>query len=731
MATIMTLMAKLGLDAADFHKGIAGAEKGASGLGSKLSGAAGIAGKAMLGVGVAAAGMAVGVGTAAFKLATNAAPIEGISRSFEGLGGNLEDLREGALGMVSDADLMLSYNSAAGLVSQTFANQLPEAMGALSKVSAATGQDMGFMMDSLVKGVGRLSPMILDNLGIQVSLADATASASAQFGVEAEELTKTQIQAGMMSVVLEKLAENTASMPEVTGTAAHAMATFKTTIQNTKDRIGVALLPALSVLMGVLGDLAERYGPMIIASVQKIGEWLGENLPPMIERAQTWFNEKLLPAIAVVQTFIQTKVIPIIQKLVAWIGTDAPKATSKLTDFWNNVLLPAIQEVARFFTEQWNQIKGWVDDNMPLIQSTIDTVMGAIRSIIETVSGVIQGIWEWLWPHLGEVAGGAWEIIKNLVTTAIGVVEGIIKAVMLAIQGDWTGAWESVKGALVIAWEGIKTHIKLTLDTILGIFGTSMDGIWTAIKKKWENIRLGTRMKLLEIRDAIIGFKDKFIKSGEDLINGVKEGIQNKVAALKQKAVDALSSALQAIKDAFGISSPSTVFALIGDNVAEGVAMGIDRSTTKVLSSVNDMMVKTLLTAQAGMGDVKQLIANELSITASMITEMLGQTKQLLSVGGKEYVEEGTKKLLVWEDIAKKVLVTSDVIRTTGSSGSRGGGIGDVEELNVKTMNVELVTFADPTATGMTVNLTQNVQKQDDASLARDILLLQMLYAGA
>jgi hypothetical protein len=76
------------------------------------------------------------------------------------------------------------------------------------------------MLDSLVVGVGRLSPMILDNLGIQVSLADATERAAQMYGVEADALDKGQVQAGMMNVVLEKLAANTASMPDVADSAA-------------------------------------------------------------------------------------------------------------------------------------------------------------------------------------------------------------------------------------------------------------------------------------------------------------------------------------------------------------------------------------------------------------------------------------------------------------------------------------------------------------------------------
>jgi len=73
--------------------------------------------------------------------------------------------------MATNRDLMLSFNKASTLVSVDFAKQLPDAMQYLGKVSLATGQDLGFLLDSLVTGVGRVSPMILDNLGIQVALS--------------------------------------------------------------------------------------------------------------------------------------------------------------------------------------------------------------------------------------------------------------------------------------------------------------------------------------------------------------------------------------------------------------------------------------------------------------------------------------------------------------------------------------------------------------------------------
>lgn len=212
-----------------------------------------------------------GVGVAAFaKLVESAAGLEGIQDSFQGISDSadqmLSTLQQGSLGMVSNIELMKSYNSAVQLVSKAFADQLPEALGYLSKASASTGQDMGFMIDSLVKGVGRLSPMILDNLGIQVALSEATARAAEIYSIEADQLNKTQVQAGMMSVVLEKLETNTADMPEVAGSASQQFGRLETSLANVRDELGTAFLPVAEELVGMLQDMMPAIQDLITAA---------------------------------------------------------------------------------------------------------------------------------------------------------------------------------------------------------------------------------------------------------------------------------------------------------------------------------------------------------------------------------------------------------------------------------------------------------------------------------
>jgi len=245
---------------------------------------------ALAGVGIVS-GVAAGAATALSKLAIDAAPVQGLQDAFAGLAESsgksmdemLSALQRGSSGMISQRDLMQTYNKAGQLVSVTFANQLPDAMDALSKVSASTGEDMGFMLDSLVTGVGRLSPMILDNLGILVSLEEATQRAAASFGVEASELDKAQVQAGMMEVVLEKLAANTAAMPDVSDSAAAGLARMKATAQDTKDALGLALQPALSGVMEGVSDLAEKFLPVLI-------DFFEQRVAPVVAQVAEFFQ---------------------------------------------------------------------------------------------------------------------------------------------------------------------------------------------------------------------------------------------------------------------------------------------------------------------------------------------------------------------------------------------------------------------------------------------------------
>ncbi len=161
-----------------------------------------------------------------------AAKLQGINDAFlsiakEGAPAMYDALKKSSAGMVEWTDLAGRYVDATLLINKQVADQLPEALTYLTKISLATGEDMGYLLDSLVRGVGRLSPKILDNMKIQISLAEATDYATVMFGKEADQLSITEKQVAIMSLAMDKLRTKTAGMADATGTLTQLMAEHK------------------------------------------------------------------------------------------------------------------------------------------------------------------------------------------------------------------------------------------------------------------------------------------------------------------------------------------------------------------------------------------------------------------------------------------------------------------------------------------------------------------------
>lgn len=281
MSTIADLAVKLGLDSSGFSKGVGQAQDNLSKLeqsvnkvreaGKKISDV----GKA-ISIGVTAPVTAASI--ALLKFGSDAQKSLQIEKAFNDIASSagrmgrevLAGLKMSSQGLITNTELMKSFNLAANLVSKDFALKLPEAMKYLGKVSAATGQDMSYLLDSLVKGVGRLSPMILDNLAVQVSLTDAYDKYAKSIGKTADELTKAEQQTAVMNETMRLLKRNTASMGDEFGTTGDKI---KTAMGNAKDAIGKQLAPALK-------DAGERIIPLVNRFAELFEE--GNSLHPVI-----------------------------------------------------------------------------------------------------------------------------------------------------------------------------------------------------------------------------------------------------------------------------------------------------------------------------------------------------------------------------------------------------------------------------------------------------------------
>lgn len=611
-------------------------------VGSAIDGIVGnvqkIGGAALAGVGVVG-GAAAAAAAALSKIAIDAAPVEGLQAAFEGLaessGSSMDEmlaaLQQGSSGMIAQRDLMGTYNKAAQLVSTTFANQLPDAMGYLSKVSAATGQDMGFMLDSLVTGIGRLSPMILDNLGIQVSLSEATDRAAEMFGVEADALDKSQIQAGMMNVVLEKLAKNTAAMPDVSESAAAGLARMKATVQDLKDRVGMALLPMLSsmlnafsqflpVLQPVIDTIEQVLAPLFQTIADNLAAFFGalvDGTPPL-EALSLLFQNLLPPEIAEgitsalgdIVAFVQdliTQVAPYIETAAKWIGQNVQlqDVLIALGVAIASVVVPAIVSVVTAAAPIILTAAALIGA-VVLLREAWETDFLGIRTFIENT---LVSIKRWWAEHGEEVIARAREIyetVKSDIETAIAAIKAVVNLALGAIKQWWSEHGEQIMAAARAAWETIRAIVDVVINNVKDIIAAvslAIQGDWHGFGEKlreiwdrtWELIKeiLGRAWEAIKgivgnIIDSVISFfrDTDWGAVGRGIIEGIANGIRNGIGAIVDAARAAAQAALDAALGFLGIHSPSTVFEVqVAGKSVEGWVRGLESGIARIRSA--------------------------------------------------------------------------------------------------------------------------------------------------
>jgi len=160
----------------------------------------------------------------------------------ESLGGDseaiLKSLQDASSGTIADTDLILSANRAMMLGLGADA----EKMGKLMEVARFRGRAMGLTtkqaFEDIVTGVGRASPMILDNLGIVLDAETTYKEYAKSLGKTADQLTATEKKQALLNRVLDEGGKQIAAAGGIADNAADKFQKLDTKIANLKTRLG-------------------------------------------------------------------------------------------------------------------------------------------------------------------------------------------------------------------------------------------------------------------------------------------------------------------------------------------------------------------------------------------------------------------------------------------------------------------------------------------------------------
>ncbi len=217
----------------------------------------------VIGLGAIAAA-AAGAVAALAKMALRGGQVANVERAFARVTGNatqaVEQLRRATNGLISNYDLMVGFNRALTLGSAENIEQFGELARTALTLGRALGVDAAFALESLSLGIGRQSRLILDNLGLIVSVEQANKKYAESLGVTVKELTDAQRREAFRTAALEAARAKTAELGGIQETAADAVGRATTALANFRDAITklVATSPLVTAFFERLAELADN-----------------------------------------------------------------------------------------------------------------------------------------------------------------------------------------------------------------------------------------------------------------------------------------------------------------------------------------------------------------------------------------------------------------------------------------------------------------------------------------
>lgn len=160
----------------------------------------------------------------------------------------LTDMRKAARGTISDLNLMEKANTANLLAGKELVSELPGLIEGARAASAATGQTVDFMFESIVTGIARQSRMILDNLGIIVNVDKANKEYAKTLGIQANALDEAQRKQAFMNAVIKASADMVERSGGAMELARDKANRLDAQIENLQINVGEKLIPIMNDL---------------------------------------------------------------------------------------------------------------------------------------------------------------------------------------------------------------------------------------------------------------------------------------------------------------------------------------------------------------------------------------------------------------------------------------------------------------------------------------------------
>lgn len=377
----------------------------------------------------------------------------------------------------------------------------------------------------------------------------------------------------------------------------------------------------LNSAMAALGAIAEP----IVTKLKQLAADLLQQITPFVELIGTGLTGALEGAEGAAQQFSEGLlglVTFIVEKLSEMLPTFLEFALQMITTLATGIaqslptLVPTlVQLVTDIVQVLIDNIPMLIDAALQLITGLAQGIINAIPVLVAALPQVINSLVNGLLAAIPQIIQAGIDLLTSLITALPEIIATIVAAIPEIINGIITALLENIP---LIIQAGIDLLVSLIqalpqiITTIVQAIPQIISGIVNAVNSNIPLIiQAGVQLFVALIQNlptiiveivkavpqivsgivqAFASLAGEMVNAGANLLHGLWEGISSAASWLWEKVTGWAQGLVNGIKSFFGIHSPSTVFAEIGGNMADGVGVGFGDSMEGVSSDMTAAM---------------------------------------------------------------------------------------------------------------------------------------------
>ena len=226
----------------------------------------------------------------------------------------------------------------------------------------------------------------------------------------------------------------------------------------------------------------------------------------------------------------------------------------------------------------WNKVKeafdgiaNTVKDAFNKVYDIVTNVWGSIWSFLSPVLNFMKNIFIIVWGSIFLVVFNTVKAINDVVFNVFNAVWGFINGIWNAIRNTIVNYVNMILGFFAPAWNWLYGAGRGVIQGLINGIGAMAGGLWNTIA--WVSGHIGR---------FFAGAGSWLWGVGAAIIQGLLNGMSHMAGAVYGKAQEIANRVTSTIRNALNVRSPSRVMMGIGGNVAQGLALGIQKGMSSV-----------------------------------------------------------------------------------------------------------------------------------------------------